>query len=194
MPLNNLHMTTLEVAHSLTQPDIDNLQNSIRPQIAAMTDYTLNHRARLVKPMLSYDASALALSFLPAAGEGSSTHDDSYTYHHLRRDLYELSRSTGIDMASRYTVPSSHITVARFVDSTDFTTKNRKDPDPERMKGWIMLLENINAWLRAEYWPKIDGSIKEGGEWIVGQEKGLHCRRGTLWYGGGEDVYLGRGF
>jgi hypothetical protein len=28
----------------------------------------------------------------------------------------------------------------------------------------------------------------------VGQEKGLDCRQGTLWYGGGETIRIGKGF
>ena len=47
-------------------------------------------------------------------------------------------------------------------------------------------------WLSEEYWPKHDGTIKLGGEIIIGDEKGLDFRKGTLWYGGGETVYLGR--
>ena len=47
--------------------------------------------------------------------------------------------------------------------------------------------------LQREHWPK-DGEIKDGGEWIVGHEKGLECKKGRLWYGGGESLHLGKGF
>jgi len=51
-----------------------------------MTDYTLTHRARLIKPMLSYDGAALALSFLPAAGEGLSTTSKSPSEEHGEKE------------------------------------------------------------------------------------------------------------
>lgn len=65
----------------------------------------------------------------------------------------------------------------------------------------IAKIEEINQWLQNEYWPRLqqgtDGTTREvmpdGGEWIVGEEKGLDFRKGRLWYGGGETVYLGKG-
>ena len=66
--------------------------------------------------------------------------------------------------------------------------------DVEKRKHWLNEIELINHWLEAEFWPKGNDKIKPGGEWIVGEEKGLDFRKGTLWYGGGETVYLGKGF
>ena len=198
MPADCLHMTTLEITHSLTSPEIEALVTTLLPSAKNITDYTLNHRARLVKPMISYDASAIALSFLPASEEGSGgakDHDDSYTYHHLRRDIYSLSKSTGVTVASRYTVPSSHLTIARFITQEDFVRKDAGilSHNANKMKAWINTIESVNEWLMENYWPKTGHSIPEGGEWIVGQEKGLDFRKGTLWYGGGETVRLGAG-
>ena len=183
--------------------------------------------------MLSYDSSAIALSFVPAAGEArpppksglssngddpaeiETRQDDAFTYHHLRRALYELSTRGGVKVASRYTVPSAHLTIARFVSQEDISVswQERSDDsapgqldehgvkdvivDRKKVSTLIEKIEDINTWLQEEYWPK-DGQqckrIKEGGEWIVGEEKGLDCRKGTLWYGGGETVRLGKGF
>ena len=79
----------MEITHSLTAPEIDALVDQMMPHVPEITEYTLTHRARLVKPMISFDAQALALSFLPAAGEaGRSLEEDKYSYHQLRRDLY----------------------------------------------------------------------------------------------------------
>ena len=185
--------------------------------------------------MLSYDSSAIALSFVPAAGEArrpsrsglasdidilgpaevETRQDDAFTYHHLRRSLYELSASGGVQVASRYTVPSAHLTIARFVSQEDISIspQERADDtapdqldaagaggvilDRKRVEKLIERIESINTWLMEEYWPKESQQgecIKEGGEWIVGEEKGLDCRKGTLWYGGGETVRLGKGF
>lgn len=166
----------------------------MEPKIPEITDYTFSHRAKLVKPLLSYDNQAVALSFLPASEKGSHKqlpHDsDEYTYHHLRRDLYNLSESAGIDVASRYTVPSAHLTIARFMTRPE--SENAKLSHSSNAAEWTQHLEEINAWLREEYWA--DNSADGRGEWVVGDEKGLDCRKGTLWYGGGTSVRVGRGF
>lgn len=202
MPHDCLHMTVLEVTHSRKAEEIRSLVEVLRPGVSKIVNHTLSHRARLVKPLISYDAAAIALSFLPAAGEaphdGRTLDDDQYTYHHLRRDLYGLTKDTGVAVYSRYTVPSSHLTVARFITAEDFAKNNHKGmkvTENKKMRALIENIETINAWLEAEYWPQLDSSrLKDGGEWIVGEEQGLDCRQGRLWYGGGETVQRGEGF
>ena len=189
----NLHMTAQETSFSLTAPEINALVEKMLPYVPEIADYTFYHQARLVKPMVSYDAQALALSFLPAAGEnGRSPSEDGYTYHHLRRDLFSKAQSTGVKVASRYVIPSAHLTIGRFIKEQDFEAADGS-VDHETVKKLIDAIEEINEWLEREYWPK-DGRIKDGGEWIVGEEKGLEYRKGALWYGGGETVHLGKGF
>lgn len=200
MPLPNLHMTALEVTHSLTAHEIDTFISKLSPVIESMVNYPLTHQARLIKPLLSYDLAGIALSFLPAVEEGLSpsnerSEKDSYTYHHLRRDLYAQAVSAGITIQSRYVVPSAHITICRFITHADHNSLAKK-------RQWIDAIEEINRWLVEEYWPKPEGEaakdgpagatrIKEGGEWIVGQDQGLTLRKGRLWYGGGETVMMG---
>ena len=194
MPPSNLHMTAIEVTHSLTVEQINSLVEKLLPEVPAIADYTFNHRARLVKPMVSYDAQALALSLLPATGEGSKSSDeDKYTYHHLRRDLFAKIQAAGLRVASRYVTPSAHLTIGRFITKKDFETADGK-VDNVKVEKLVATIEDINEWLQKEFWPKEDGSIKDGGEWIVGEEKGLDCHKGRLWYGGGDRVHLGKGF
>lgn len=198
MPQDCLHITALEVTFSKTAEEIQQLVEQIKSKASEITDYTYNHRARLVKPLIGYDASALALSFVPAAGEGlhpeRSESDDNFTYHHLRRDVFNLSRDAGIDVDSRYVVPSSHLTIGRFIDPKDFADENNS-PDPKKMKAFVEKIEEINGWLEKEYWPENNGGeIPDGGEFNVGEEKGLVCRKGMLWYGGGESVHSGKGY
>jgi vesicle-fusing ATPase len=111
MPRDRLHITALEVTHSKKEEEIQLIVDSIRDKVPAITDFTLKHRARLIKPMIGFDASALALNFVPAAGEPSALErtgqDDTYTYHHLRRDLYSLCQDIGLAVDSRYVVPVS---------------------------------------------------------------------------------------
>ncbi|KAL3424048.1 hypothetical protein PVAG01_03329 [Phlyctema vagabunda] len=186
MPVPNLHLTALEITHSLTNPEIQALIHDLGDEvIATMTDYTHGHRSRLIKPTLSWDGAAVALSFVPAAGEflhaGRTIDDDKYTYHHLRRDLFSIATQGSVKINSRYVVPSSHITLGRFVTQEDHH-------GPEKMQRWIELLEAINEDLQKKVWETPQG------EWIVGQEKGLVCREGTLWYGGGTEIRAGKGF
>ena len=196
MPIDCLHMTVLEITHSKTEAEIGDLVNVMDSKIPELTDFTHDHRARLVKPMLSYDAAAIALSFLPAAGEGlpdgKPADTDTYTYHHLRRDMYGLCKSAGVEVASRYVVPSSHLTVARFVTQKDITSEDGNSVDRGKINGLIEKLEEINADLRSEYWS--EDSVTNEGSWMVGEEKGLVYRRGTLWYGGGHSHHEGKGF
>jgi hypothetical protein len=208
MPLSNMHLTALEITHSLTDAQIKSIVTNLTPAIIAeMTDYTFTHRARLIKPMLSYDGAALALSFLPAAGEcllsststtsngeARAAKEDAFTYHHLRRNLFNLAKKSGVSIDSRYVVPSSHITLGRFLTQKDHDTH-------EKMEKWIGLIEEINRWLEEEFWPKAGQEVtgEKGGkwkeaEWVVGEERGLDCREGALWYGGGQTVRIGKGF
>jgi len=201
MPVDNLHITVMEVAHSRTEDEIAALMVSLKAHGKEIADHTQTHRARLIKPLLSYDSAALALSFVPAAGEsvphGRTAKDDDYTYHHLRRDTFAALTEAGIEVASRYVVPSAHLTIARFNTPNVFGG----DPldgsvalDTEKRRHWVKEIEMINKWLEAEYWPREGELIKPGGEWIVGEEKGLDFRNGRLWYGGGQTIYLGEGW
>lgn len=213
MPPHRMHMTTLEVTHSRTPEEIAALVATMRPAIPALANYTHAHRARLVRPMVSYDLAALALSFVPAAGEpvlsppptpdAGDARDNAaaaaawrcrrvdgggaYSYHHLRRDVFDLARTAGVDIASRYVVPSAHITLGRHITQEDHAT-------PEARRRWVEAIDGINRWLEAEVWDREDAEFV--GEWVVGQEKGLEVRHGSLWYGAGHSrtVMLGEGF
>ncbi|MDI1493561.1 MAG: hypothetical protein OHK93_005352 [Ramalina farinacea] len=176
MPPSNLHLTVLEIAHSLPYPAIARLSHKLHPHLGTITDYTLTHRARLVKPRVNYDGSAIALSFLPASGGG-----EGYTYHHLRRDVYDLvTRNAGVEVASRYTVASAHLTIARFVEQSIW--------EEGKVGELIKCIEEVNKDLERDY-----GDEGQWG-WTVGEEKGLVCREGRVWYGGGESLGEGKGF
>lgn len=201
MPEDNLHMTVMEVTHSLTEEDISKLLECLTNNCHNIADWPEQHQARLVKPMLCFDAAALALSYLPAAGEllshGRTSQDDRYTYHALRRDIYQAITNGGVNVGSRYSVPSAHLTIARFNSPNVFggdPLDTAETLNLEKRKHWLREIGLINQWLEAEFWPEGNEKIKPGGEWVVGEEKGLDFRKGTLWYGGGETVYLGKGF
>lgn len=108
-----------------------------------------------------------------------------------------MVRAAGIPIASRYIVPSAHLTIARFVTQDGFVEPaavGEEHLNPSKVKELIDKIEEINQKLQDEDWPSENGTIKAGGEWLIGQEKGLAIRRGHLWYGGGNDVQLGKGY
>jgi vesicle-fusing ATPase len=203
MPLEHLHMTALEMTHSKTAEEIATLVEKMLPFVPEITDFTVQHRARLIKPIVSYDHAAIALSYVPAAGDIvdplRKPEEDEYTYHHLRRDLYNLCQSTGAKVDSRYVVPSSHLTIGRFITSRDTSKEPFEElnpvPDPEKLRLLIQKIDAINTWLREVYWGSNRyQTLANGGEWIVGEATGLDYRHGTLWYGGGSTIRLGEGF
>lgn len=102
-------------------------------------------------------------------------------------------------MASRYVVPSAHLTIARFntpnvFGGGDGVMDNTPTLDLKKRRRWIREIELINDWLEAKYWPQGEKEIVPGGEWIVGEERGIDFRKGRLWYGGGETIKLGTSF
>ncbi|KAE8145475.1 60S ribosomal protein L44 [Aspergillus avenaceus] len=164
-PPGNLHMTVMEMASCRPEAEVEPLVTHLQQSgaVPELVDYTLHHRARLVKPMVSYDATAMALSFVPASGE------DKYTYHHLRRDLFDRLSVTGLVMKPRYIVPSAHVTIARFTTRDGFTAG--ADVDHERVAALVETIEQINQKLRHNYWPQEDGKLPVGGEWRVNVPK-----------------------
>ncbi|KAJ5688828.1 hypothetical protein N7462_003220 [Penicillium macrosclerotiorum] len=67
VPKENLHMTALEIGTCLTVAELKEIHVSLKEMLPQIIDYTLSHRTRLVKPLISYDRSGLALTFVPAA-------------------------------------------------------------------------------------------------------------------------------
>ncbi|KAI1167717.1 RNA ligase/cyclic nucleotide phosphodiesterase [Nemania serpens] len=185
MPQHRMHMTTIEVAFCRTPQEIEEIKTTLRPVIPIVASYSYQHRARLVKPMVSYDLSAFAVSFLPVAGEPAVSpapmaldsaaiikQGDRYSYHHLRRDMWDLARGAEVDIDSRYIVPSAHITLGRYLSHKDHST-------PEQRKKWVDAIDDINEWLESEVWGRSESEVI--GEWVVGQEKGFDVRVGNLW-------------
>ena len=184
-------MTTLEIRSGLTGPDVDEICSSLEQSgcLQELINYTLTHRARLVKPIVSIDTSAIALGFLPAAGEEEispySGKDDTFTYHHLRRDLYDIVTRSGCPIAARYTLPSAHITIARFVPPDG----SQEDPRTTGKYAATLVskIDDINV--------KLDSSENAfNAEWVIGHEKGLELMKGRTWYGKGDSVAIGEGF
>ena len=199
MPLQRMHITVVEIAFSKTPEEIARLLAPLHPHVSTLVNYTYSHRSRLVKPLVSYDATGIALTFLPAAGEPHTSPDpscpsnledieetgDAYTYHHLRQDAYNLVKKfSPTPPEPRYQLPSAHITLGRYLTQDDHGTQ-------EQRGAWVAAVNEVNRWLEEEVW---SGRSEFIGEWVVGQEKGLEMRAGTVWYGGGRTIMAGEGF
>jgi vesicle-fusing ATPase len=182
MPPENLHITILEITHSKTAEEIEVLKKQLAPVTDQVVNYTNvpTHRARLIKPLIGFDASALALSFVPAASDS-----DTFSYHHLRRDVFSIVHGAGVKVDSRYVVPSAHLTIGRFITQADFA-KEDSSVDHTKVERLVQTIEETNEWLRAEYWGQESSESK--GEWTVGDGAGIVLREGTVWYGGGETM------
>ncbi|KAK9458038.1 RNA ligase/cyclic nucleotide phosphodiesterase [Dipodascopsis uninucleata] len=161
MPPGNLHLTALEILHSADEEHMANYVTSLKPVLKKLL---APHPAPvLVRPILSFDQSALALSFLPVSSYRAD--GEWYSYHHYRKDLYDIVQSH-VPVDSRYQVPSAHVTIARFVKGLSIPVEK-----------WVAKLDEINTWLD-----------NEGGrdiKWTIGDERGAECRCGRIWYGGG---------
>ena len=183
-------MTTLEMVSSKPASEADRFRTILQEKLPLqeIVDYTLTHSPRLVRPIVSYDFSALALSFVPAA----ETSNDHYTYHHLRSDLWDKVSRTGAQFGSRYTVPSAHVTIARFAVPPGLDRETEAEELCRRRAELVEKLESINQELRSKDWERFGSPAR--GKWVVGKERGLELNKGQSWYGKGEAVFIGKGF
>lgn len=190
MPQDNLHMTTSELLSSCPENEVEGMAAILQQKlpIEEIVSYTLTHRARLIRPVISYDTTAFALSFVPAAEEET----DAYTYHHLRRDVWDIVSQSNCEFASRYNVPSAHLTIARFVVPPEADKSKMVDDLCSRTTAIVNKIEEINQTLRSTDWKQFGNPSR--GEWVVGQERGLDFHKGRSWFGEGETVYIGKGF
>lgn len=193
-------MTTLEMLPARTLAEVNEFEKFLKEHapLQDILNYTLTHRARLIRPIVSYDASALALSFIPAVEDtddevnGKVKH--SYSYQHLRSDLYDVMTEAGCQLEARYTVPSAHVTIARFVRPVGWSENESEESSLFRKRAHelVATIEGINQELRSDDWKRFGNPSR--GEWVVGQEQGLELMKGRSWYGKGESILIGEGF
>lgn len=156
MPEPNLHLSVLEIAHSQPVEVVEQKLSALRGGLEEIL--RMDQTTSLVEPKVCFDENALALTFVP-------NEDFIYTYSHLRADLWERS-SKYVDVSSRYAVPSAHVTIARFVG----------DAPAKQVEALLRAIEEVNE--------DLDSNSKEV-EWRIGENRGLVCKCGKIWYGGG---------
>ena len=185
MPIKDMHTTVLEVTHSEPLSYVLSLAKQLAliiPELIYLPITT--HGCRLVKPLITFDAAGVALSFVPQSQILSKGRDHSIpTIHHLRGTLWQRMTNTGVAIQSRYRVPTAHITLARFVSggTTNVTTLSPAVDEQyfecsmETVRMFMDTIEQLNEVLEN------DMTV-----WEVNDE--LVCRVGDLWYGGGWTV------
>ncbi|KAJ5805997.1 Ribosomal protein L44e [Penicillium pulvis] len=183
-PQDSLHITTCELMNAKTRTEVDDMIAIFQQKLPLeeIVNYTLTHSPRLVRPIVSYDATAVALSFVPAA----ETDKDLYTYHHLRRDLWDFVSESGCQLGARYIVPSAHVTIGRYAMPPGADQSKELDDLCVRVAGLIEKIEDINQELMSGYWKRFGSPSR--GVWVVGQEQGMQLNQGRSWYGNGEVV------
>ncbi|KAG0638337.1 RNA ligase/cyclic nucleotide phosphodiesterase [Tuber brumale] len=136
MPRERLHMTASELSHSVPCELISTYIEILRPQLPDILSLQTRNRTALVKPVVSCDAAAMEISFVPGEGRGCS-------YHHLRCDLYNMVAATGVEVATWYALPPAYITIGRFV-----TARNHYPTEGGvSIEKWLNRIGEINKWL-----------------------------------------------
>ncbi|KAJ5554658.1 hypothetical protein N7513_004617 [Penicillium frequentans] len=188
-PQDYLHITTSELMNAKTRTEVDYMMAIFQQKLPLeeIVNYTLTHSPRLVRPIVSYDATTVALSFVPAA----ETDKDLYTYHHLRRDLWDIVSESGCQLGARYIVPSAHVTIGRYAMPPGGDQTKELDDLCTRVAGLIEKIEDINQELMSGDWKRFGSPSR--GVWVVGQEQGMQLNQGRSWYGNGEVVLTGKG-
>lgn len=180
MPRTCLHLSALEISHSVPLDTVMANMELLRPHINKFLD-PIGNAPVLMRPLICFDSSALALTFVPlnqatkkqpgSYGVHADEQDAQYSYTHYRASLYETAtKVAGVDVKSRYQVPSAHVTIARFI----------QELSPDAVGSLLDEIEAINAWLEAEY------SDPSTFAWRIGKGRATECRYGRIWYGGGE--------
>lgn len=155
MPPDCLHLSILEVAHSVTEDKVRALLKRLKPAINSLKNIPSD--VVLVKPLICFDNSAVALTLVPHSSS-------DFTYTHYRAWLHETVTEAGVDVESRYQVPSAHITIGRFTETVN----------GEIVDQLVDAIGQINDRLESS-----------AVEWHIGQEREVEVRCGRIWYGGG---------
>jgi hypothetical protein len=174
IPAEDMHLSVVEISHRHTIHFLRNVYSFIGDELLGKLLSTLDGQPPvLIKPMLLFDRSGVALSFVPALAEN--------TYHHLRTRLHTMLLETGMAIDTCYTAPIAHVTIARFVEDTLFKPSlYGPKTKEEQVRAWDDLISAVNRDLRRKYWGDRDGA---GFEWAVGKELGLEAQLGYIKFG-----------
>ena len=166
-PPSHLHLTVYEVTHSLTSAQLAPTLALLRAH-PDVFDLPRMPTVTLDSPLVNFDTSAIALTFLPSSSPSSTTSpSSSYTLHHLRHDVCTSLTRIGVPWQGRYIAPSAHATIARLI-STDAV-------DKIGVEQWVGGLERLREEC-TEGWADAVWRLGEGS---------AEVSAGRSWYGKG---------
>jgi hypothetical protein len=177
IPAEDMHLSIVEISHRHDVPFLRKVHSFLGDhlllKLLSVISSPEREPLRLIKPMLLFDKSGVALSFVPAVADN--------TYHHLRTQLHTMLLETGMAIDTCYTAPIAHITIARFVDDRLFIPcPDWPKTKEEQLHAWEDLISAVNRDLRRKYW----GEGNEAAfEWVVGKELGLEAQLGYIKFG-----------
>ncbi|KAJ6109908.1 hypothetical protein N7486_002143 [Penicillium sp. IBT 16267x] len=126
-PQDHLHITTTELINAKARTEVDEVMETFQQELPLeeVVNYTLTHSPRLVRPFVSYDATAIALSFL-----------------------------SGCQLGARYNVPSAHVTIARYAMPLGVDQSKLFDVLYDSLAGLLQRIEDINQELMSGDWQR----------------------------------------
>jgi hypothetical protein len=203
IPVLHQHLTVLELSHRHSVPQLQATYDALTKETAqAMTNIPSSlpkcQTIRLVKPFLSFDEKAVAVTFVPdasnasyatngyASDEDDKVHDsDHFTYQHLRSEMHKLAMKSGIKIDTCYTTATAHITLGRFIGDSVFAPSSvnhdadgaNDDDTQTRTRNFVKLVQEINKELESSLWGE------DGMKWVIAGDKGLECQFGYVKWG-----------
>lgn len=178
-PPSFLHMTVVEWVSAeignaaQVRHVVDTLQGKGAEALDALTGLYA-HTVCLVEPTVSFDAAAIAISFLPASSDAPEGAHDYAMYRTAKiKQVQDIAAKYGLPAPKpRYLLPSAHITVARVCRPLH---ENSSIP---------FLVEGLDRITRS--WHERHGSSLR---WPIHACQ-LEVMHGQVWYGGGQRTVI----
>lgn len=156
IPESWLHLTALEICHTKPADEVERLAKLVTPALSKAIEIA-DSGLTLYKPMVSFDQRAIALSFI------SKPPTSQTTYREALFNVVQDNTPPEVSPSSRYSAPSAHITMIRFIDNLA----------PTQVQALTSTIESINKEIAES---PIEWVFKPGTS---------HCHYGRTWYGNG---------
>jgi hypothetical protein len=161
IPESWLHLTALEICHAKPADEVEVLAKLVAPALSKILEVA-DSDLTLYKPMVSFDQRAVALSFI------SKPPTSQITYREALFNVVQNNTPPEVSPSSRYSVPSAHVTMIRFIDKLD----------PTQVQSLISTIQSINRDIADA---PIEWEFKPGTS---------QCHYGRTWYGKGTVITL----
>lgn len=156
IPESWLHLTALEICHTKPADEVEHMARSMTPALSKALEVA-DSKLTLYKPMVSFDQRAIALSFI------SKPPTSQTVYREALFNVVQDNTPPDVSPSSRYSAPSAHVTIIRFIDNLD----------PAQVQSLISTIQSTNKDI-------LDSPI----EWEF-KPGTSQCHYGRTWYGKG---------